>query len=56
MSGLEEVKNSGKSESLTTLEAKIDNLEKSLSNQLAESLFSDGTTAKEIGGFAIHRG
>ena len=50
MSGLEEVKNSGKERIINHLEAKIDNLEKSLSNQLAESLFSDGTTAKEIGG------
>lgn len=50
MSGLEEVKNSGKERIINHLEAKIDNLEKSLANQLAESLFSDGTTAKEIGG------
>lgn len=50
MSGLEEVKNSGKERIINFLSAKIDNLEKSLANQLAESLFSDGTGAKEIGG------
>jgi hypothetical protein len=50
MSGLEQLKNSGKEAFINWLDARMSNLEKSLQNNLATTLYSDGTTSKEIGG------
>ncbi len=50
MSGLERLKNTGKSAFLNWLDARQMNLEKSLQNRIATDFYSDGTTAKNIGG------
>ena len=55
VSGLEQIKNSGEQAIINLLEARIGNLERSMENSLATSLFSDGTgtSSKEIGGLQL---
>ena len=55
VSGLEQIKNSGEQAIINLLEARIGNLERSMENSLASSLFSDGTgtSSKEIGGLQL---
>ncbi len=50
MSGLEEMKNSGKERIINLLDKRIKNAEKTLANEVARELFNDGTTANKIGG------
>ena len=50
ISGLEEAQNSGKERVIPLLNSRIANLERSMRNQLAAALYSDGTVAKQIGG------
>lgn len=52
ISGLEQLKNSGKERMIDLLEARISNAEKSLANSIASDLYSDGTAdgSKQIGG------
>ena len=55
VSGLEQIKNSSEQAIINLLEARIGNLERSMENSLASSLFSDGTgtSSKEIGGLQL---
>lgn len=55
ISGREQIQNSGEQQLINLLEARIGNLERSMENSLATSLFSDGTgsSAKEIGGLQL---
>lgn len=54
MSGLEEMKNSGKERIINLLQKRIGNLEKTLKNKVATAMHSDGTTApKAIGGLQL---
>lgn len=55
MTGLEEIKNGGKSRIINLLEAKLKNLGKSLRNTAATSVYADGTgsSGKEIGGLQL---
>jgi len=55
ISGLEEIKNSGKERVINLLEKRIKNLEKSLMNAAATAVFSDGTgtNGKELGGLRL---
>ena len=54
ISGLEEIKNSGKERVLNLLEKRIKNLEKSLQNAAATAVYADGTTdAKSLGGLQL---
>ena len=51
ISGLEEIKNSGKERVINLLASRIKNLEKTLKNSLAVAVFADGTTdTKSLGG------
>lgn len=50
MSGLEEIQNSGKERIINWLNSRIEVLKISLRNTMASAIFSDGTTANEIGG------
>lgn len=51
ISGLEEIKNSGKERVINLLASRISNLEKTLKNAMATALYSDGTTdTKSLGG------
>ena len=51
ISGLEEIKNSGKERIINLLEKRIKNLEKSLMNSAAAAVYADGTTdADSLGG------
>ena len=55
ISGREQIQNSGEQQLINLLEARIGNLERSMENSLASSLFSDGTgsSSKEIGGLQL---
>ena len=55
ISGREQIQNSGEQAIINLLEARIGNLERSMENSLASSLFSDGTgtSSKEIGGLQL---
>jgi len=55
ISGREQIQNSGEQAIINLLEARIGNLERSMENSLASSLFSDGTgtSGKEIGGLQL---
>jgi len=55
ISGREQIQNSGEQQLINLLEARIGNLERSMENSLATSLFSDGTgsSSKEIGGLQL---
>jgi hypothetical protein len=55
VSGREQIQNSGEQAIINLLEARIGNLERSMENSLASSLFSDGTgtSSKEIGGLQL---
>ncbi len=54
ISGLEELKNSGKERVINLIASRIRNLEKTLKNNLATALYSDGTTdTKKIGGLQL---
>ena len=51
ISGLEEIKNSGKERVINLIASRIKNLEKTLKNDLATALYADGTTdTKSLGG------
>ena len=51
ISGLEEIKNSGKERVIALLASRIKNLEKTLKNDLATAVYADGTTdTKSLGG------
>ena len=55
ISGREQIQNSGEQAIINLLEARIGNLERSMENSLASSLFSDGTgtSGKEVGGLQL---
>ena len=55
ISGLEEVKNSGKEAIINLLDARISNLRKSLRNTASTAIYADGTgsSGKELGGLQI---
>jgi hypothetical protein len=55
ISGLEQVENSGPEQIFNLLKSRIRNLEKSLKNTMATSLYADGTgtDSKEIGGLQL---
>ena len=55
ISGLEEVKNSGKEAIINLIDSRLKNLERSLINNVATSIYGDGTGSggKEIGGLAL---
>lgn len=54
ISGLEEVKNSGKERIINLLEKRIKNLEKSLKNAAATAVYANGTTdPKSLGGLRL---
>lgn len=54
ISGLEEIKNSGKERIINLLEKRIKNLEKTLMNSAATAVYADGTTdAKSLGGLQL---
>lgn len=55
MSGLEQIKNSGKERVIDLLEGRIKNLERTLMNTMATALYADGTGSsnKEIGGLQL---
>ncbi len=55
ISGREQIQNSSEQQLINLLEARIGNLERSMENSLATSLFSDGTgsSSKEIGGLQL---
>lgn len=55
ISGLEQLKNSGKERMIDLLEARISNAEASLQNSIATDLYSDGTGdgGKQIGGLQL---
>lgn len=50
MSGLEQIKNSGKAAVIDLLEGKMENLELSLRNELAAQLFKDASVANDLTG------
>jgi hypothetical protein len=50
LSGLEMHQNAGKEQIFDLMDAKLENLMESLDNTVGASLYSDGTTANEIGG------
>jgi hypothetical protein len=53
ISGLEEIKNSGKERVINLIASRIKNLEKTLKNDLATALYADGTTnTKSLGGLS----
>lgn len=53
ISGLEEIKNSGKERIIHLIASRIKNLEKTLKNRLATALYADGTTdTKSLGGLS----
>ncbi|MGI9417176.1 MAG: phage major capsid protein [Geminicoccaceae bacterium] len=54
ISGLEQLKNSGREQMIDLLEARIGNAEKTMMNNLSSDLYSDGTAdgGKQIGGLA----
>lgn len=55
ISGLEEVKNSGKEAIINLLDARISNLRKSLRNTASTAIYADGTgsSGKELGGLQL---
>ena len=55
MSGLEQVENSGKEAIFNLLKSRVRNLEKTLNNTMATSLYADGTgtDGKELGGLQL---
>lgn len=54
ISGLEEIKNSGKERIINLLEKRIKNLEKTLMNNAATAVYADGTTdPKSLGGLQL---
>jgi hypothetical protein len=55
ISGLEQLQNSGKDAIIDLLEARITNAERTMSNKIAESMYSDGTGdgGKEVGGLQL---
>lgn len=55
ISGLEQIQNSGKEQMIDLLEARVSNAEKSMSNSVANDLYSDGTAdgGKQIGGLQL---
>ena len=55
MSGLEELQNSGKEQMIDLLDARIQNAERTLMNNIATGCYSDGTGSggKEIGGLQL---
>jgi len=55
MTGLEEIKNSGKERIINLLDAKLKNLEKSLMNIASTAVYADGTgsSGKELGGMQL---
>lgn len=54
ISGLEEIKNSGKGRIINLLEKRIKNLEKTLKNSAATAVYADGTTdTKSLGGLQL---
>jgi hypothetical protein len=50
ISGLEQIKNSGKAAVIDLVEAKMENLELSLQNELAAQLYKDGSVANDLNG------
>ena len=53
ISGLEEIKNSGKERVINLIASRIKNLEKTLKNRLATAMYADGTTdTKSLGGLS----
>jgi hypothetical protein len=55
MSGLEELKNSGKEQVIDLLESRIKNAERTMMNGLSDDIYSDGTadSGKQIGGLQL---
>lgn len=54
ISGLEEIKNSGKERIISLLEKRIKNLEKTMMNDAATAVYADGTTdTKSLGGLQL---
>lgn len=55
ISGLEEIKNSGKEAIINLMESRIKNLRKSLKNTAASAVYADGTgsSGKELGGLQL---
>ncbi len=53
MNGLEQVQNSGKSQSISLLASRLDNAERTIKNLIESDIRSDGTTAKQIGGLDL---
>ena len=54
ISGLEEIKNSGKEASINLIASRIKNLEKTLKNKAATAVYADGTTdTKSLGGLQL---
>lgn len=55
ISGLEQLKNSGKERMIDLLEARISNAEKTMSNNVSADIYSDGTAdgGKQIGGLQL---
>lgn len=50
ITGKEQIENAGKSRIIELLGSKLRNATKSLANRLSDDVYSDGTTAKKIGG------
>jgi len=55
ISGLEEIKNSGKERVINLMKSRIKNLEKTLTNTAATAIYADGTgsSGKELGGLQL---
>lgn len=55
ISGLEELMNAGEEQMIDLLEARIENAERTMKNQMASAVYGDGTAAggKAIGGLAL---
>lgn len=55
MSGLDEIKNSGKSKFIDLMEARITNAERTMKNNISSDLYSSGTASdsKQIGGLQL---
>lgn len=54
ISGLEEIKNSGKEATINLIASRIKNLEKTLKNKAATAVYADGTTdTKSLGGLQL---
>jgi hypothetical protein len=53
ISGLEQLQNSGREQSINLLESRISNAEKTFKNGFSYDLYSDGTITGQIGGLAL---